>query len=277
MITELHCGRFRLSLANPLIMGILNVTPDSFSDGGRFYTPEQAREHAQTLIAQGADILDVGGESSRPGAASVSTQEEMDRVLPIVEALAQASVPVSVDTTKPEVMRAAIAAGAAIINDITSLSSPSALEVLAGSDAAVCLMHMQGAPRTMQQAPHYENVVQEVSDYLSARVLLARAAGIADERMIIDPGFGFGKLLEHNLRLLAQLDQLQKLNLPVLAGLSRKSMLGQITGRPVEDRLPASLAAALIAVAKGAKILRVHDVAATRDALAVWQAVQAEE
>lgn len=273
MTSGLHCGKFRLSLDRPLIMGIVNITPDSFSDGGRFFDASRAIEHGRRLVEEGADILDVGGESSRPGAEAVSAGEELRRVLPVIDALAPAGVPISVDTVKPEVMREAVAAGASIINDIAALQAPGALEAAAGMDAAVCLMHMRGEPRTMQQEPHYDDVVTEVRDFLAQRIEAARAAGIARERLIVDPGFGFGKLLAHNLALLRELERFAGLGACVLAGLSRKSMLGQITGRGVGGRMPASIAAALIAAQKGARILRVHDVAETRDALAVFNAV----
>ena len=255
-------------------MGIVNVTPDSFSDGGRYLDPARAITHARQLAEEGADILDIGGESSRPGAQPVSEEEELRRVLPVVEALAGDGIPLSVDTVKPAVMRRAIAAGAAIINDISALQAPGALETAVESNAAVCLMHMQNDPGTMQAAPSYGDVVAEVHDFLSQRVTTAQAAGIARERIIVDPGFGFGKRLEHNLALLRGLGRFTDLGACVLAGLSRKSMLGELTGRKVSLRETASVAAALLAARNGAKILRVHDVAATRDALAVWQAVE---
>ncbi len=258
-------------------MGIVNVTPDSFSDSGRFFDPARAIDHARMLIEEGADLLDIGGESSRPGAQSVSEEEELRRVLPLIEALAGDGIPLSVDTVKPEVMRASIAAGAALINDIAALQAPGALAALAESDAAVCLMHMQGEPRTMQADPRYEDVVAEVHAFLAQRVQAAQAAGIAAQRILVDPGFGFGKRLAHNLALLRALDRFAGLGAGVLAGLSRKSMLGELTGRKVSDRGTASVAVALIAAQNGAKILRVHDVAATRDALAVWQAVSGKE
>jgi dihydropteroate synthase len=273
MATHLVCGQFRLSLERPLVMGIVNVTPDSLSDGGRYIEPAQAVAHARQLVEEGADILDVGGESSRPGAQSVSTDEELHRVLPVVEGLAGLGVPLSIDTVKPEVMRRAVAAGAAIINDIAALQAPGALEAAAESGAAVCLMHMQGEPRTMQADPRYQDVVAEVHGFLAQRVAAAQAAGIARERIIVDPGFGFGKRLAHNLALLRQLHRFGDLGACVLAGLSRKSMLGEITGRKVSQRDTASVVAALLAARNGARILRVHDVAATKDALAVWMAV----
>lgn len=273
----LQCGKFRLSLDRPLIMGVVNITPDSFSDGGRYALTEQAVAHAVTLIREGADILDIGGESTRPGALPVTLDEERRRVLPVVERLADCGVPLSVDTQKPELMREAIAAGASMINDINALTVPGALEAVAGTPAAVCMMHKQGDPQTMQQAPHYGDVVREVRDYLVARIDAAERAGIGRERLMIDPGFGFGKTLEHNLALLRELAQIAALGVPVLAGLSRKSMLGKITGHEAGERVFASIAAAVIAVENGARIVRVHDVAATHDALAVWAAVNASQ
>lgn len=256
-------------------MGVVNVTPDSFSDGGRFLDPAAAIAHAHKLIEEGADLVDIGAESSRPGAAAVvSADEELRRLLPVLQGLRDAPVPVSVDTIKPQVMRAALAEGAGMINDINALRAPGAVAAVAGSDAAVCLMHMQGTPGTMQQHPSYADVVAEVKAFLQERVGAARAAGIAAERIVIDPGFGFGKTLEHNLELLRHLREFDALGVPLLAGWSRKSSLGKITGKPTADRLAASIAAALIAAQNGARILRVHDVAATRDALAVLAAVE---
>lgn len=273
----LICGSFTFPLDRPLIMGIVNVTPDSFSDGGRLHDSEQAISHALMLAEQGADILDVGGESTRPGAAPVSEDEELRRVLPVIEALAARGLAVSADTRKPRVMREAIRAGAAMVNDVMALREPGALEALAGSEAAVCLMHMLGEPQTMQAAPHYEDVVGEVRDFLAQRLAACEAAGIARNRLVIDPGFGFGKTLAHNLALLKSLGRLAELGVPVLAGMSRKSMLGALTGRPVEQREYAGIAAHLAAVARGAAIVRVHDVAAMKDALAVWQAIEGAE
>ncbi len=267
-------GRFRIALDRPLIMGVVNITPDSFSDGGRYFSVANAIRHARLLLEEGADILDIGGESSRPGAGAVSIDEEISRTLPVIEALQEAGVPLSIDTAKPAVMRAAIAAGASMVNDIEALQAPGALEVVAASDVAVCLMHMQGRPRTMQQAPQYGDVVAEVRTFLADRAATAIAAGIAPERIVLDPGFGFGKTVEHNLELLRRLNEFIALDYPLLAGLSRKSTLGAITGRAVGDRLHASVAAALLAAERGAAILRVHDVAATRDALAVLAAVE---
>ncbi len=270
----LICGRFTFDLSRPLIMGIVNVTPDSFSDGGHFYSPQQAIEQGLRLVEEGADILDIGGESTRPGAALVSEQAELKRVLPVLQGLANAGVALSIDTQKTSVMRAALAAGADMVNDVNALQQPGALAALAGSKAAVCLMHKQGDPQTMQQLPLYHDVVAEVHDFLQARIAAAQAAGIVPERLVIDPGFGFGKNLEHNVALLQNLQVLQDLGVPVLVGLSRKSMLGKIANLEVHERVHASIAAAVLAVLKGAKIIRVHDVKATRDALAIVNAVE---
>lgn len=270
----LCCGKYRLSLERPLIMGIVNLTPDSFSGDG-LADAARAIEHARWQIEAGADMIDLGAESSRPGAIPASLDEELERLLPVLDGLTDCPVPISVDTYKPEVMRAALAHGASMINDIFALRRPGALEAVAASDCAVCLMHTQGEPLTMQQSPDYANVVVEVRGFLNARTEAAMAAGIARDRLVLDPGFGFGKTLEHNLALLAWLEETACDGLPILAGMSRKSMLGAITGRPVEERKAASIAAALIAADRGARILRVHDVAETRDALSVWQAVEA--
>jgi len=271
---RLRCGRFTLDLARPLIMGVVNLTPDSFSDGGRFVDAHAAIDHAHRLVEQGADILDLGGESTRPGAAAVGAQEEAARVLPVLDALRRLPLPVSVDTRKPEVMRQALAHGASMINDVQALQAPGALDALLASRCGVCLMHMQGDPRTMQAAPQYADVVREVGQFLAGRVRACEQAGIVRERIAIDPGFGFGKTAQHNLQLLNALGELQRLGLPVVAGLSRKSTLGQLTGRDVHQRLAASVAAALLAVQHGAAIVRVHDVAETRDALLVLRAVE---
>lgn len=270
----LHCGKYRLVLDRPLIMGVVNVTPDSFSDGGHFLQARDAVGHARRLIDEGADLLDIGGESTRPGAAPVALDEERRRVLPVIEALTGAGVPLSVDTQKPALMREAVAAGAVLVNDVNGFEAPEALGAVASGACAVCIMHKQGDPRTMQQAPQYSDVVAEVDAYLRQRAAAAAQAGIARERIVVDPGFGFGKTLEHNLALLRGLKLIAAAGYPVLAGLSRKSMIGALTGRPVGERLPGSVAAALIAAQRGAAILRVHDVAATRDALKVWQAVK---
>lgn len=269
----LRLGERSLDLAATRVMGVLNVTTDSFSDDGLARDTARALAHARQMVSDGAEVIDVGGESTRPGAASVDERDELARVLPIVEALARDGVCVSVDTMKPAVMRAAIDAGAAMINDVRALLSPGALDAVAASGAAVCLMHMQGEPRTMQLAPSYADVVAEVRAFLDARARACMAAGIARERIVVDPGFGFGKTLAHNLALLRGLPAIASLGFPVLAGLSRKSMLGKLTGRDVGERTAASIAAALAAVAHGASILRVHDVRDTVDAIRVWQAI----
>ena len=274
MPQDLHCGRFDLNLKRPLIMGIINLTDDSFSGDGLRGDTERAIAQGLRLVQEGADILDLGAESSRPGALPIDAQQELARLLPVLEGLHDCGVPLSVDTLKPEVMRAVLAAGADMINDIAALRTPGALEAVAESQAAVCLMHMQGEPRSMQHAPRYDNVVAEVRAYLSARVQAAQSAGIPAERIVLDPGFGFGKTLAHNLALLRQLVELRVQNLPLLVGLSRKSMLGLLTGRPAGERLSAGIAAGLMALQRGARIVRVHDVAAWRDALAVWNAVE---
>lgn len=258
-------------------MGIVNVTPDSFSDGGRLHDVRAAVEHALKLRQDGADILDVGGESTRPGATPVPFDEEIRRVLPVIKALVRQGCVVSVDTRKPIVMRATLDAGAAMVNDVTALRAPGALEVMAASDAAVCLMHMLGEPQTMQQEPRYDDVVADVKRFLHDRVLACEAAGISRERLVIDPGFGFGKTLRHNLTLLKHLDSLTELGVPVLAGLSRKSMLGTLSGRSVEEREFSGVAAHLMAVAHGARLVRVHNVAAMQDALAIWNAVEEQQ
>ena len=270
---RLTCATRTLDLSSPAVMGILNVTPNSFSDGGRFADREAALAQARRMVADGATVIDVGGESTRPGAAPVALQEELDRVIPVIEAVArELDVLVSVDTMKPEVMRAAVVAGAGLINDVMALQAPGAIEAAAASGAAVCLMHMQGTPRTMQQDPHYSDVVREVGDFLHARADACRAAGISVDRIALDPGFGFGKTLEHNLQLLRALPRLAR-DYPLLVGLSRKSMLGRLTGRPVELRLAGSIAMAALAVAGGARIVRCHDVAETVDAVRVASAV----
>jgi dihydropteroate synthase len=271
---DLQCGRFSFSPGGmPLVMGILNVTPDSFSDGGRFQALEFAISRAEEMAADGADMIDVGGESSRPGSPSVPLEEELRRVMPALYALRGLGKPLSVDTCKTEVMREAIIAGADMINDINGFRAPGALEAVAGADCGLCVMHMQRTPETMQQQPAYDDVVREVIDFLRERVDAMLAAGIAKQRICVDPGFGFGKTVEHNYALLRAIGRIeQELGLPVLAGLSRKSMIGAVTGRPVEQRLAGSLAGALAAVAHGARIVRVHDVAETVDALKVWHA-----
>ena len=270
----LRCGRYTFDLARPRVMGILNVTPNSFSDGGRYFNLPRALEHAKQMIRDGADIIDIGGESTRPGALPVRVGDELARVLPLVEALAGSNIAVSVDTRKPEVMRQAIAAGASMINDVTALRAPDALETVAAADVGVCLMHMQGEPRTMQNAPGYTNVVSEVRDFLVERAEACVVAGIARESIVLDPGYGFGKRLVHNLALIRDLPVFVTTGYPVLMGVSRKSSLGEITGRAVDQRLAASLAAGLACVARGARLLRVHDVRETVDALKVWSAVE---
>jgi dihydropteroate synthase len=257
-------------------MGVVNVTPDSFSDGGHSLDPGAAIAHARRLVDEGADLIDIGAESSRPGAQAVSVDQELSRLMPVLESLRDLPIPISVDTVKPEVMRAAIAEGVAMINDIGALRSPGALEAVSASDAGVCLMHMQGEPRTMQREPRYGDVVAEVRGFLAERVAAAEASGIARERIVIDPGFGFGKTVAHNFELLRNLGRFAEIGLPVMAGWSRKSTLGAVTGRGAAERLAASIAAALLAAQHGARILRVHDVAATRDALAVLAATDGD-
>lgn len=276
MASRLVCGKYALSLERPLVMGIVNVTPDSFSDGGKFQDSRAAIMHARQMVEDGADLLDIGGESTRPGARAASLSEELDRVLPIIEALASIGVPISIDTQKPEVMRAALSKGASMVNDVNALQAPGALEVVASSNAGVCLMHKQGSPETMQQQPDYQDVMGDVREFLADRANAVMTTGVKPERIVIDPGFGFGKTVAHNLTLLRNLYHFHELGFPVLAGLSRKSTLGAITGREVHERMAASIAAALIAVQKGAKILRVHDVRETVDALKVLDAVGGE-
>jgi dihydropteroate synthase len=276
-IRVLDCAGRALRLDRPRVLGIVNVTPDSFSDGGRFGSVEAAVAHGLALAAEGADVLDIGGESTRPGAAEVSEQEELDRVIPVIERLAKETpLPISIDTSKPAVMRAAVAAGAGLVNDVHALRREGALEAVAELGLPVILMHMQGEPRSMQSDPQYDDVVAEVRGFLAQRLFACEMAGIAKSRIVLDPGFGFGKTLAHNLRLLRQIGRFLELGCPVLAGLSRKSMIGQLTGREVGERSAGSLAAALYAVAEGALLLRVHDVAATVDAVKVWTAIDAE-
>ncbi|ASF15379.1 dihydropteroate synthase [Shewanella xiamenensis] len=273
---ELIAGTKRLSLASPVVMGILNVTPDSFSDGGKFSSFELACQHADEMVAQGALIIDIGGESTRPGAADVTVEDELARVIPLVEYVAKHhDVWISVDTSKPEVMRQAVNAGAHLINDVRALLEPGALETAAQLNVPICLMHMQGAPRTMQTAPEYQDLVADVSQFLTERIQACIEAGIPRERLLIDPGFGFGKTLEHNYELLAKLERFEQFELPILIGLSRKSMIGNLLARPTSERLAGSLAGAMIAAQKGAHIIRVHDVPETVDVLKVLQATQA--
>ena len=275
--TYLQCGRFRLTIDGPafrpLVMGVLNLTPDSFSDGGRFASLDAAITHAEHMIESGVDIIDIGGESTRPGAEPVPVSEELRRVMPAIYALRDCGKPLSIDTRRPEVMREALAAGVDMVNDINGFREEGSLSLLRDSDCALCIMHMQGEPQTMQQDPQYVDVIAEVSRFLAQQSEAAVAAGISRKRLCIDPGFGFGKTLEHNLTLLARLGKLQSaLGLPLMAGLSRKGMIGTLTGKPAGERMAGSVSAALYAVAQGARIVRVHDVAETVDALKVWQA-----
>ena len=277
--TYLQCGRYRLKISGPsfrpLVMGVLNVTPDSFSDGGRFSTLDAAITQAESMIESGVDIIDIGGESTRPGSTPLSIDEELRRVMPVIYALRDCGKPISIDTRRSEVMQEALLAGVDMINDITGFRDDESLSLLRDSDCALCIMHMQGDPQTMQQQPHYNQVVGEVIEFLTLRADAAISEGIDSRRVCVDPGFGFGKTLEHNVELLAHLGQIQReLNLPVLAGLSRKSMIGQLTGKPIEQRMAGSIAAALSAIEQGARIVRVHDVAETVDAISVWQAVK---
>jgi dihydropteroate synthase len=270
----LDCAGRPLDLRRAAVMGILNITPDSFSDGGVFFDRAQALAHAERMVAEGADILDVGGESTRPGAQAVPVEEELERVVPVIEALrARVPVPISIDTSKPEVMRAAVAAGAGLINDVRALRAEGAPAAAAALAVPVCLMHMQGEPRSMQDNPQYGDVVAEVRDFLAQRIAAAEAAGIARHRIVIDPGFGFGKTVAHNLQLLRGLDSFAQLGVPVLAGLSRKSLIGKLLDLPVERRVSASVALALLAVQNGARIVRVHDVGPTIEAIRMWEAV----
>ncbi|MEO8386001.1 MAG: dihydropteroate synthase [Betaproteobacteria bacterium] len=266
---KLRAGKFLLELDRPLVMGIVNVTPDSFSDGGKFLPTESAIAHGRRLIKEGADLLDIGGESTRPGATAVSVQEELDRVMPVLEALVGDGVPISIDTQKTQLMTAAIRAGASMINDVNALLADGAVDACTDASVAVCLMHKQGSPDTMQRAPVYADVVKEVTDFLAERANTCMVAGIANERIVIDPGFGFGKTVEHNFRLLRELDALVTLGFPLLTGFSRKSSLGVVIGRPGDNRLAASIAAAIICAQNGATILRVHDVRETADAIKV--------
>ena len=277
----LLCGRYRLSLDRPLVMGVLNITPDSFADGGVFLDLRDATDRVRQMLDEGADIVDIGGESTRPGAVPTPEAYELDRVIPLLENIRLScdarGVPISVDTRKPVVMRAAIAAGASMINDINALRAPGAIEALSEGSAAVCLMHMQGEPSTMQHSVSYDDVVADVAAFLAERASACVAAGIDRHRIVLDPGFGFGKTVEHNLTLLRRLSEIAALGYPLLAGLSRKSTIGVLTGRNVDDRMAGSVAAALAAIARGAGIVRVHDVRETADALKVWSAVQGEQ
>ena len=273
-MTALRCGKFLLSLERPLIMGIVNLTPDSFSGDGLASQRDAALDQAWRMLEAGADLLDLGAESSRPGALPTSETEELERLLPLLDALRDCGKPLSIDTYKPAVMRAALDRGADMINDIYAFRMPGAFDAVAHSDCALCLMHMQGEPQTMQEQPQYGDVTAEVRTFLAERIEAARGAGIAAERLLLDPGFGFGKTLAHNVELYRRFPDCLPEGFPALVGVSRKSMLGAITGRPVSERLAASITAALVAVQRGARIVRVHDVAETRDALAVWDALR---
>lgn len=274
MFPSLSCGRFRLDFSTPKIMAIINVTPDSFSGDG-CATRDAALRAAELLIAEGAEILDVGGESSRPGALVVDVQEEIDRVVPVIEALAQFGVPLSVDTVKPAVMRESIRVGADMINDIAAFQAEGAVDVVKEATVALCVMHMKGQPDTMQRAPRYDDVFTEVAGFLADRVHSLVDAGVSSDRILVDPGFGFGKTVDHNFTLLKDLSRLGELGYPVLVGMSRKSMLGAVTGRGISDRVVSGAVAAIVALQNGAKIVRTHDVAATRDAVRIWSALEA--
>ena len=272
------CGRFEFQLKRPILMGIVNVTPDSFSDGGQHARTEAAIRHAHTLIQEGAEIVDIGGESTRPGALPVSVQDELARVVPVIKALLHSGAAISVDTCKPEVMQAALDVGADIINDVTGMRDQAAQRLVARhGHCGVCIMHMQGEPRTMQVAPHYNDVVNDIKTELLGQVSVLESLGVQAERISLDPGFGFGKTVEQNYQLLANLNFIAEAGYPLVLGVSRKSMLGAVTGQPVDQRLAGSITAALAGVVRGARILRVHDVRETRDALAVWHAVQDAE
>ena len=277
MTKQFSVGNQQFDLSRSIVMGILNVTPDSFSDGGQYDRVEQALEHAMQMQSEGADIIDIGGESTRPGAQPVSAEHELDRVIPVIQAIRQrSSIPISIDTSKPEVMRAAVTAGADMVNDVNALRAPGAVEACADIGVPVCLMHMQGEPRTMQQQPRYDDVVTDVTEFLRQRSRVCIDAGIDRHKIVLDPGFGFGKTLQHNLDLLNGLASICELELPLLVGISRKSMLGAILDKPVNERLYGGIAAAVIAHTKGARLFRVHDVAATREALAFCDALQQE-
>lgn len=277
--SHLQCGRYRLPIGGdafrPLVMGVLNVTPDSFSDGGQFAALDGAISHAERMMADGVDIIDIGGESTRPGAPPLSVEQELRRIMPVIYALRDCGKPLSVDTRRPLVMREALAAGADMINDIEGFRDPDSLAAVSDSDCALCIMHMKGNPQTMQHAPQYADLFAEVRDFLRERAAEAEQAGIRRQRLCVDPGYGFGKTVDHNLKLLAWQAELQQdIGLPLLAGLSRKSTIGHITGKPVEQRLAGSIGGALVAAMNGARIVRVHDVAETVDALKVWDAAR---
>lgn len=274
MSINLLCGRFEFSLERPLIMGILNVTPDSFSDGARHMETDAAIAHGLKLVQEGADIIDIGAESTRPGAIPVSQQQEVERLLPVIEGLRDCGAAISIDTFKPEVMQGVLEAGVDMINDVYGFRQPGALEVVAPFMCGLCVMHMQGEPRTMQHAPHYENVVDEVREFLQGRVTEMRMLGMHPQRILLDPGFGFGKSAAHNYELLRRLPELFFDDYPWLVALSRKTMIGHVTGRGPDQRLGGSIAGALAGIARGAAMVRVHDVAQTVDAIKVWNAVE---
>lgn len=275
MPRRIDCAGRPLDLRHPCIMGILNVTPDSFSDGGDFLGYEDALQRARQMVSEGADVIDVGGESTRPGAAVVPEQQELDRVIPLIEALsAEVSVPISIDTTKAQVMREAVSAGAGLINDVNALRSDGALSAAADLAVPVCLMHMQGSPSQMQKKPSYDNVLAEVKRFLLARVATCESVGVSRERLIIDPGFGFGKALEHNIALFAGLKQFVALDLPVMIGVSRKTMIGELLNAPIDERLSGGLALATLAAQQGASVIRTHDVKATADVLKICRALK---
>jgi dihydropteroate synthase len=271
--SDFKLGRYSLDLSKPQIMGILNVTKDSFSDGGLYLNPENAKQQAQKMIEAGASIIDIGGESTRPGAVPVTIDDELNRVIPIIEYVSQLNVPISIDTNKPEVMQAAVAAGASMVNDVWALQKAGALEMAAKLDVPICLMHMQGSPQTMQDKPKYDDVVDDIIQFFKERISSCEAAGITEEQLILDPGFGFGKTLEHNLAMLKRLSEFNVLKRPILAGLSRKSMIGAIINKPADQRVSASVALAILAWQSGASFIRVHDVAETKDALDMVTAV----
>ncbi|MEI2417515.1 dihydropteroate synthase [Orrella sp. JC864] len=274
MANTFLCGRYEFDLERPLVMGIVNVTPDSFSDGGQWAEADAAIAHAQALLREGAHILDIGGESTRPGAEPVPADQELARLLPVIEGLRDCGAPISVDTSKPQVMKAVLDAGADMINDVYGFREPGAIEAVAGTRCGLCVMHMKGEPRTMQVAPEYNDLLGEIGLFLGARAQRLRGAWVDPRRIVLDPGFGFGKTPDQNFQLLRRLSSLRVSSYPLLVGVSRKSMIGHATGKPVGERLPGSIAAALACVARGASIVRVHDVAATVDALRVWQAVE---
>lgn len=277
MIKTLKCGHKEIDLTRHQVMGVLNVTADSFSDGGEFIKPELAILHAQEMVTAGAAIIDIGGESTRPGAVEISVEEEIERVIPVVQALCEIPAIISVDTSKPEVMLAAVEAGASMINDVRALREPGALKAAADTNIPICLMHMQGQPRTMQSNPQYNDVVSDIIDFFRQRIAIALDAGVAEDNIVLDPGFGFGKTVAHNYTILREFKRFAEMDFPLLAGLSRKSMIAAILDNSVEDRMPASIALAVLAAERGANIIRVHDVKETVDALKMLDAMQNQE